>query len=64
MRLTDGGVVSSKKFIKIKCQDCGNEQIAFSRPATNVQCTVCGATLIKPSGGKGIVQGTVVGEVE
>ena len=56
-------VAATKKFIKVKCQDCGNEQIVFSRPATNVQCTVCGATLVKPSGGKGIVQGTVVGEV-
>jgi small subunit ribosomal protein S27e len=52
-----------KKFIKVKCQDCGNEQIVFSRPATTIQCIVCGATLVKPTGGKGIVQGTVVGEV-
>jgi small subunit ribosomal protein S27e len=56
-------VTMPKKFIKVKCQDCGNEQIVFSRPATTIQCIVCGATLVKPTGGKGIVQGTVVGEV-
>jgi len=62
--LVKNTVASNKKFVKVKCQDCGNDQIAFARPATNVQCTVCGTTLIKPAGGKGIVQGTVVGEVD
>lgn len=62
MILTQKAAAASKKFIRVKCQDCGNEQIAFSRPATAVRCTVCGATLIKTTGGKGIVQGTVVGE--
>jgi small subunit ribosomal protein S27e len=60
--MTQTAAAASKKFIKVKCQDCGNEQIAFSRPATTVVCTVCGTTLIKTTGGKGIVKGTVVGE--
>jgi small subunit ribosomal protein S27e len=60
--LTQKAAAVRSKFIKVKCQDCGNEQIAFGRPATTVMCTVCGRTLIKTSGGKGIVQGTVVGE--
>jgi small subunit ribosomal protein S27e len=59
--MTDKPAASSK-FIKVKCKDCGNEQVAFGRPATAVKCSVCGATLIKTTGGKGIVQGTVVGE--
>lgn len=33
------------KFINVKCQDCGNEQITFNKPATHVKCNVCGATL-------------------
>ena len=33
-------------FIKIKCPDCANEQIAFRKAATKVTCHVCGATLI------------------
>ena len=52
------------KFINIKCQDCGNEQTAFDRPATHVKCNVCGATLIKPAGGKGQVRGQLLGEVQ
>jgi len=51
------------KFINIKCQDCGNEQTAFDKPATHVKCNVCGATLIKPTGGKGAVRGELLGEV-
>lgn len=52
------------KFINIKCQDCGNEQIAFDRPATHVKCNVCGATLVTPAGGKGQVRGQLLGEVQ
>ena len=52
------------KFLTIKCQDCGNEQIAFNKPATHVKCNVCGATLIKPTGGKGAVRGQMLGEVQ
>lgn len=52
------------KFINVKCPDCGNEQIAFDRPATHVKCNVCGATLIKPAGGKGLVRGQMLGEVQ
>ena len=52
------------KFITVKCQDCGNEQIALDKPATQVKCNVCGATLIKPTGGKGVVRGQLLGEVQ
>jgi len=41
------------RFVKVKCGDCGNEQIAFNRPATKVNCLVCGATLATPTGGAG-----------
>ncbi len=52
------------RFITVKCQDCGNEQIAFNKPATQVKCSVCGATLIKSTGGKGQVRGQLLGEVQ
>ncbi len=56
--------VPKGKFITVKCQDCGNEQIAFNKPATQIACNVCGATLIKPTGGKGVVRGQLLGEVQ
>lgn len=40
------------QFLKVKCGDCSNEQIAFNRPATKVNCLVCGATLATPTGGE------------
>ena len=39
------------RFIKVKCK-CGNEQILPEKANMMVKCTVCGATLAKPTGGK------------
>lgn len=41
------------KFLKVKCEDCANEQVVFNSPATVVRCLVCGKTVIEPRGGKG-----------
>ena len=35
-------------FLRVKCPDCGNEQIVFSHATTIVHCNVCGATLAEP----------------
>jgi len=57
-------MVHTGNFVKIKCPDCGNEQIAFKRPATPVTCSVCGSTLIKPSGGVGVIKGQLLEVVD
>jgi small subunit ribosomal protein S27e len=44
----------------VKCPDCSGEQTVFSRPATTVNCSVCGATLVLPTGGHGNFRGEVV----
>jgi small subunit ribosomal protein S27e len=41
------------KFLRVKCA-CGNEQVVFSKPASNVKCLVCSETLVSPTGGHGI----------
>ena len=41
------------KFLRIKCEDCGNEQVVFNHPAMVVRCLVCGKTVLEPKGGKG-----------
>lgn len=48
------------QFMKVKCPDCGNEQVAFNRPATKVDCLVCGATLATPGGGEAKFKGEIV----
>ncbi|RLF48348.1 MAG: 30S ribosomal protein S27e [Thermoplasmata archaeon] len=49
-------------FVRVKCPDCGNEQIVFNKPATKVTCLICGALLAEPTGGKGRFLGEVLGE--
>jgi small subunit ribosomal protein S27e len=44
------------KFLKVKCNDCENEQIIFGNATSRVDCTVCGRTLAEPSGGKAVVK--------
>jgi small subunit ribosomal protein S27e len=44
------------KFLKVKCNDCSNEQIIFGNATSRVDCTVCGRTLAEPSGGKAVVK--------
>jgi len=56
--------MTKSRFIKVKCEDCGNEQTAFSKPAMNVKCLVCGKTLIECTGGIGKLKATVVTELE
>lgn len=52
------------QFVKVKCGDCGNEQVAFNRPASKVNCLVCGATLANPTGGEATFKGEIVARLE
>jgi small subunit ribosomal protein S27e len=47
-------------FWIVKCPDCSGELTIFSRPATTVNCSVCGATLATPTGGKAALRGEFV----
>jgi len=52
------------KFLRVKCSDCGNEQVVFNSTALTVNCNVCGAVLAEPSGGKAKIRGEIVAELE
>jgi len=56
--------MTRSKFIKVKCEDCGNEQTIFNKPAMSVRCLVCGNTLVECTGGLGKICGTVITELE
>jgi small subunit ribosomal protein S27e len=43
------------KFLKVKCNDCGSEQMVFGNSASEVKCLVCGKALVRPAGGKAVV---------
>ena len=52
------------KFLNVKCQDCGNEQVIFSKPAGVVKCLVCGEVLAENTGGSGTVNAKQIATVE
>lgn len=53
----------ANSFLNVSCKDCGNETKIFSRATTIISCSVCGATLTKPLGGKPDLVGCTVVEV-
>ncbi len=40
------------RFLRVKCLNCGNQQIIFGCSSTDVECLVCGKTLLQSTGGK------------
>ena len=52
------------QFMKVKCSDCGNEQVTFNRPASKVNCLVCGATLAPPTGGEATFKAEIVSTLD
>lgn len=40
------------RFLRVKCLNCGNQQIIFGCSATDVECVVCGKLLLQSTGGK------------
>ncbi len=47
-------------FVKVKCQECKNEQTIFGRASTVVKCTKCSAELAQPTGGKAAIAAEIV----
>lgn len=40
------------RFLRVKCNDCENEQVIFGSASRKVLCNVCGRVLAEPTGGK------------
>lgn len=51
---------SKSTFIKVKCNDCENEQSTFSKASSTVNCDICGAILVEPTGGLANIKGKVL----
>ncbi|MBT60751.1 MAG: 30S ribosomal protein S27e [Euryarchaeota archaeon] len=50
----------AQNFLRVTCKDCGSETTIFSRATSAIPCTVCGAILTNPSGGKADLVGCTV----
>jgi small subunit ribosomal protein S27e len=65
--IRDRGVVimePKSRFLKVKCNDCENEQVIFGCASTPVTCLVCNRTLSEPTGGKAFVKTQIVEVLE
>lgn len=52
------------KFIRVRCNDCENEQVLFDRCSTTILCHICGSKLAIPHGGKAKIKGKILEIVE
>jgi len=53
----------ASQFLRVKCEDCGNEQIVFDRAASVVLCQVCGAPS-RSRRRKAVIRGEILGVLE
>lgn len=49
------------RFLRVRCNDCSNEQIVYSHASSVVKCVVCSKTLAVPRGGKAEIRATIMG---
>lgn len=48
------------KFLQILCKKCKNEQIVFSKTATQVKCLKCGEVLVESTGGEARIKAKIL----
>jgi len=52
--------MAKKRFIKVRCQACKNEQVIFESASTPVKCLICNAVIAEPKGGKADLKASLV----
>ncbi len=52
------------RFLRVKCNDCQNEQVIFGCASKPVSCLVCGRTLSEPTGGKAFIKTQIIEVLE
>jgi small subunit ribosomal protein S27e len=53
----------ARNFLKVECEECGNEQNIYSRASTEIECLVCGESLGVPTGGKAELNAKVLDQL-
>ncbi|MFH1789119.1 MAG: 30S ribosomal protein S27e [Candidatus Altiarchaeota archaeon] len=43
---------TNSRFLKVRCSDCGNEQVIFGCASSVIKCLVCDKALAESTGGK------------
>jgi len=52
------------RFLRVKCNDCSNEQVVFGSASTRVECSVCGRLIVEPTGGKANIKTQILEVLE
>ncbi len=52
---------TESRFLRVKCDDCGNEQIVFDKSCSKIKCLACDKILAEPSGGKAVIKTQILG---
>lgn len=53
-------MTKDRKFVKVRCSKCKNEQTIFGNAASLVKCLVCEKTLCEPTGGKAKIKARIL----
>lgn len=48
------------RFVKIQCNECKSENVAFTAAKSQINCKFCGGVLAMPSGGRAKLFGTIM----
>ncbi|MEM1610537.1 MAG: 30S ribosomal protein S27e [Sulfolobales archaeon] len=48
------------RFVRVRCPQCGNEQVIFDHATFPARCFICGTQLVKSTGGKAIIYGEII----
>lgn len=51
---------TKKSFVKVRCHECGNEQVIFSRVSIEVKCLKCSEVIAIPRGGKAAIKAEII----
>lgn len=48
------------RFLRVRCNNCGNEQVIFSHATFPVRCLSCGTQLAYSTGGKAKIVAEII----
>ena len=52
------------RFNKVKCNECGEQQVVYSHVATIITCNSCGNILARPTGSLAEINGEILASAE
>ncbi|OYT54062.1 MAG: 30S ribosomal protein S27e [Candidatus Altiarchaeales archaeon ex4484_2] len=56
--------MTRSRFLRVKCGDCGNEQVIFDRISTVVKCLACEKILAEPRGSVADIKAEILDVVD